>query len=223
MKKFIIANITILVFLSLIFAGCTDSRLLSEPHYGSGRISTQTRDVSECSSINIRYSGDVILTQDNSQSVRVEADDNLIDDVITQADNGVLSVGLQSGNYKDANIKIYIALKTIKGISINGAGNVAIQNQINGDDLSCIINGAGDIYLNGAYNNLNCLINGAGNINAFDLIAISCTANISGTGNCSVNVTKSLNASIQGIGNITYDGNPTVKSSISGVGKISHR
>ena len=223
MKKFLITHITVLAFLSSIFSGCTDFKQLSEPHYGSGRISTQNRNVSECSSINIRYSGDVILTQDNTQSVLVEADNNLIDDVITQADNGVLSVGLQSGNYKDATIKIYISLKTIKEISINGAGNVTIQNKIDGDDLSCIINGAGDIYLNGAYNNLDCLINGAGNINAFDLVAISCTASISGTGNCSVDATESLNASIQGIGNITFDGNPTVKSTVSGIGKVSHR
>ena len=223
MRKIITTNLMTLAFLVLIVAGCTDSNQLNDPHYGSGRIATQNRNVSVCSSVNIRYAGNVYLTQDSTQAVRIDADDNIIDDVITQGENGVLSVGLQSGRYKDATIRIYVTLKTIKGISIDGAGNVTVQNQIAGDQLSCIINGAGDIYLNGNYNKLSCLINGAGNINAFDLIAKSCTANVSGTGNCSVNVTESLDASIQGIGNIIYDGNPTVKSSISGIGRISHR
>jgi hypothetical protein len=224
MRKTMTTKMMILGLLALIVAGCSEKNQINDPHYGSGRIATQVRNVSECNSVNIRYAGNVYLTQDNTQTVRVEADDNIIDDVITQGENGVLSVGLQSGSYKDVTVRIYMSLKTIEGISINGVGNITVQNKITGDQLSCTINGAGDIYLNGSYSKLNCLINGAGNINAFDLIAKSCTAGVSGTGNCSINVTESLDASIQGVGNITYDGNPgMVKSSISGIGKISHR
>jgi hypothetical protein len=207
-----------------MLCGCNDSDSINGPLDGSGKIITQVRNVSECNSINLRYAGSVYLTQDNNQSIRVEADDNIIDYVITQAENGVLTVGLQNGSYSHVTVRIYISLKSITGISINGAGNIIVQNQISSDDITCFINGAGDINLKGYGNNLDCRINGAGNIEAFEFQVKNCTARINGTGNCSVNTTEMLDAAISGVGNITYDGNPkTVKSSISGIGKISRK
>ena len=208
-----------------LICGCDDhSHHINDPLYGSGRIVTQVRNVSDCSSINLKYAGSVYLTQDNNQSIRVEADDNIIENVITRNDNGVLTVGLEDGCYSDVKVKIYVSLKSIEAISINGAGNIIVQNPIASNNVACLINGAGDINLKGSGSNLDCRINGAGNINAFDFQSKNCTARINGTGNCSVNVSEYLDASISGVGNIVYDGNPKqIKSSISGIGKISRK
>jgi len=223
-KRMFISSFMLCAVLALI-CGCDDhSHHINEPHYGSGRIVTQVRNVSDCTGINLKYAGAVYLTQDNEQSITVEADDNIIDQVITRNENGVLSVGLQDGSYSDVKVKIYVSLKSIESISINGAGNITVQNQIASNNVACSINGAGDISLKGSGSNLDCRINGAGNINAFDFQSKNCTAKINGTGNCTVNVSEYLDAAISGVGNITYDGNPKlVKSSISGIGKISRK
>ena len=210
--------------LLIILAGCNNSSSINEPDTitGSGRLVIQERKVDECTGINLRYAGNVYIKQDSVQSILVEADDNIINNVVTQGTDGILSVGLTNGNYSNVTVKIHISLKSIENLTIQGAGNITIQNQLISSRLDCIINGAGDIYLVGSSNSLNCIINGAGNINAFDFVAGSCRVKIIGTGNCYVHAKESLDALITGVGNIIYAGDPgTVSSSVTGVGNIS--
>jgi hypothetical protein len=207
----------------LTFFGCWETHHLNEPRYGSDRIISEERNASECNGISLKYAGNVYLRQGDEQSIRVEANDNIIDDVITRAQDGILMVGLRNGSYSDVTVRVYVTLKSIEQISIEGAGNINVQNSIEANNLNCTINGAGDIYLKGYGEFLDCKINGAGNIDAFKFPVKNCTAKINGSGNCSVNVSDYLDASILGVGNIIYDGNPEIKSSISGIGKITRR
>jgi len=217
----------LLISLSLIFlSGCINIDNIDEPdhhRHGSGRIVSETRSAGECYGICLRYAGNVYLTQDDNQYIRVEADDNIIDDVITRKDDGVLVVGLDDGSYEDVTVRVYVSLKNIESISIEGAGDIIAQNSIYSDELDCIINGAGNIDLEGEGSDLNCTLNGSGNINAFDFLTEECIARIHGAGNIYVNVSDYLDASVSGVGNIVYDGNPEVKSHISGIGNIYKR
>ena len=229
MKNIIIKSVISIVILIFSFMGCWDSHnhhSINDPETeeGSGYITGENRNVSECSGVNLKYYGKVYLKQGSEQSIHVEADDNIIDDVVTRNENGYLTTGLRNGSYSNVTVKVYVTLKSIENISIEGSGAVYIENSINCDKLTCSINGAGDIDLWGSANNLDCRINGAGNISAFDFITKYCTAKISGTGNCSLNVTEDLDASISGVGNIIYSGEPKrVTSSISGMGKIGKK
>ncbi|MEJ2614358.1 MAG: DUF2807 domain-containing protein [Ignavibacteriaceae bacterium] len=213
--------------LLIILSGCNNSSSINEPDNtikGSGRLITQERNVSECTGINLRYAGNVYIKQDSVQSIMVEADDNIINNVVTQSVDGILSAGLTNGSYSNVTVKIYVSLKSIESLTIQGAGNITTQNQIISNSLECIINGAGDIYLVGSGNSLYCIINGAGNINAFDFEAGSCRVKIVGTGNCYVHAKESLAALITGVGNIIYAGDPAnVSSSVTGVGNITSR
>ncbi len=165
--------------------------------------------------------GDIYLTQDNSQSIRIEADDNIIDEVITRKENDVLLVGLKDGSYSNVTLRAYVSLKTIESITINGAGKVATQNSMNCDNLDVIINGAGDINILGNGNYMYCFINGAGNVMAKDFSIQKCKAMVNGAGNITLNVTENLDATVNGAGNIFYYGNPAnVTTSITGVGHI---
>jgi len=229
MKTFLKNNPFLPVLLLAALAGCRHHHGLNEPDYdsgsgyGSGRIATQVRHVSDCRGINLRYAGNVFLTQDTEQSILIEADDNIIDQVVAQADNGILDVGLPGKSNSDMTIKIYVSLKTIENLSIEGAGNITAQNHFACDGLTCLINGSGNITIEGSGSSLDCTINGAGNIDAFGFQVNNCVARVNGAGNCLVDVTQNLDASITGVGNITYGGNPQVKSSITGIGRISRR
>ena len=207
----------------LTLFGCWETHHFNEPRYGSDRIISEERSVSECKGICLKYAGNIYLRQGNEQSIKVEANDNIINDVITSSQDGILNIGLKNGSYSDVTVRVYVTLRSIELVAIEGAGNINVQNTIDTKDLDCVINGAGDIFLRGYGENLDCKINGAGNIDAFKFSVRNCTAKINGSGNCSVNVSDYLDASISGIGNIIYVGNPEVKSSISGIGKISRR
>ena len=213
-----------LFLIALLFCtGCdnTNSVNSNDTIYGSGVIVTKTVSVAECSGITINSVGNVYLTQDTVQSIRIEADDNIMDKVIAREENGILVTGLPSGSYSNITLRIYVSMKSINQLAIVGAGNIELQNSIASSDLNCSIDGAGRIYVVGTGNSMNCLINGAGTIDAKDFAVVKCKAVVNGAGACTVNTSSELDASINGAGTIYYYGNPSsVKTSILGVGQI---
>jgi len=224
--KIFLAKIIFFFSPLILFSACDKSSDINndETIHDSGKIVTQTRNVDECSGITIKNIGNVYLTQDNEQSIRIEADDNIIEDVITREENGILTVGLEEGSYSNIALKIYVSLKTIESLTINGAGKVVTENPIECDSLNCAVNGAGNINLKGNGNYLECSINGAGNLNAEEFIVKKCKVLVNGAGACTIYVTDELDASVNGAGTIFYYGNPpVVKTSITGLGQITRR
>ena len=70
-------NLLLAFFLfSLLASSC--GRVLGKRVKGSGKISTETRNVSGFNSIRVSSSIDVYISQDSAFSVKVETDDNLI-------------------------------------------------------------------------------------------------------------------------------------------------
>jgi Putative auto-transporter adhesin, head GIN domain len=214
----------IFIIINGILFGCQNSININEPNNhitGSGKIVNENRIVDDCNGIVLSNLGEVYLTQSDKQSIFIEADNNIIDYVITRKENGSLLVGLPSGSYSNITLRIYVSLKDINIVSINGAGIVECAQPVSSDNLYCSINGAGKLTLKGEGNFLNCTVNGAGYINAKDFIVEKGNAVINGAGTCLIYATNELDAYVSGAGSIIYYGNPEiVKSSVSGVGQI---
>jgi len=210
----------------ILFQTCNESSDISNNNtiYGSGNVVSQTRTVEECSGLMLQNTGNVYLTQDDNQLIRIEADDNIIDNVETRKENGSLLVGLENGSYSYITLKIYVSLKSINRLSIDGAGNINTENNIECDYLNCIINGAGNINLKGTANYFDCSINGTGNISAKEFQSKKCKALVNGAGNITIYVSEELDATVNGVGNIYYYGNPpVVRTTITGLGQIIKR
>jgi hypothetical protein len=219
-------KISVIILLAVIFFGCDKSTHVNDSNdddqiHGSGRIATENRDVRECSGINVTGVGEIYVVQDSQQSIRVEADDNILDKVIIEEKDGILQVGLKHGSYSDITLKVYVSLSAVRYLALNGAGNITAGNQITTDNITCTIIGAGNIYLSGAGAFLKCDITGAGKIDARDFHSDKCEAVVNGAGSCFVFANESLDAKVYGIGSIFYYGNPAnVSSAIYGLGLI---
>ncbi len=224
MVTIIFRILAVIILPIFLLGGCEESTTNDNTIHGSGKIVTELRTVEECSGISIMNIGNIYLTQDTIQSIRIEADDNIINDVKSIRENGILKVGLDEGSYSDITLNIYASLKTIGSLSINGAGQIISQNNFNCTDLTCFINGAGNAIIKGSGSYFNCSINGAGNINAQEFISERCKAVVNGAGNCLVYASEEIDATLNGAGSIIYYGNPAnVKTSISGLGQITGR
>jgi len=185
-----------------------------------------TRDFSfeTISGIQLAGIGVVQVRQDTVQSVRLVADDNIIDRVRLGTGNGVLTIGIEPGSYGHVTVQIFATLTSVNSLVISGAGTIATAEPIRATALSTLISGAGNVTLNGSASDHNVVISGAGAVHAFDLVASRCTALISGQGSAEVHATQSLDATISGVGNVIYDGNPAaVSQHVSGVGSVSRR
>lgn len=223
MYRFTFSMIVIFFVFLFSLSGCFDDESPTQQNTvtGSGKIVTENRTAGNCTGILIESAGSVTVTRGPDQSIRVEADDNIISDVITESVNGILKVRMKQKSYSDIKVNVYVTLPEIRILEITGAGNIRSSNAFSSDSLFLTINGAGNIEINGSGDFLSCLINGAGNINAGEYITKQCVALTRGAGNCTINVTEKLNAKVEGVGSIYYYGNPEiVEAVITGIGNI---
>ena len=211
---------------TLMWVACSkdDTAIVNDQIVGSGRLISEVRTVPSFDGIRVTNFGKVFVTQDTVESLRIEADDNIIQRVRTSVSGGILVVGLDNGSYDHITVNIYASMRSIRRLESVGAADFLSTGPVEMDTISCRITGAGSITLSGTASQENVEIIGAGSIRNFDLVASRCFASISGTGNIEVTATQELDAVIAGTGTITYGGNPpVVHGSITGVGTIEPR
>jgi len=212
---------------------------------GSGNVVTETRDVSDFQAIEIRYPAQVFVSQGNQESLRIEAEDNLMPNLETQVRNGRLEIFYRREGGKHVNPtktpKITIVVKELSDVDFSSAGELLVE-KLETDSLDVSLSGAGNIELDdletqalqlslsgagsaaasGVADNLQLSISGFGDFKGGDLHSKEARVSISGAGSATVWVEDELSASVSGAGSVSYYGSPTVDRRISGVGGVDH-
>jgi len=217
------ALVTGVMALALVWPGCTRNEVVEENDQivGSGRLISEMRSVSPFTGIRVVNFGKVFITQDTVSTLRIEADDNILDRVETSVTNGQLIVGLRQGTYNNVTLNVTASMRDIRSLESVGAADFRTLAPVHLDSIDCRITGAGSVSLAGTANVESVEITGAGDVHNFGLVASYCFASISGTGTIEVTATQQLDAVIAGAGTIVYAGNPPiVHQSITGVGSI---
>ncbi len=211
-------------FILLPLFGCHDEPAGPAQITGSGRLVTRDVPVSSFSGVALAGQGDVEVRQDTLQSVRIVADDNIIDRVLVSASDGVLTIDMVPGQYHDITVRAEVSLVSLDLLSLSGAGSIVTTSPVRTSSLSCTLSGAGSMSVNGSADDHALLISGAGSVHAFGLLAPHCSAVVSGTGTAEVYASSRLDATISGVGNVVYDGNPaSVSQHVSGMGAVTAR
>jgi len=203
--------------------GCSknENPVSSNQITGSGKLVSESRVIGTFAGIQVTNFAKVIIKQDTVESLRIESDDNIIDDVVTSLNGATLVVGLRDGSYNNVTVHVYVSMKDIKRLESTGAAEFSTVNSIQTDSLTCKITGAGSITLAGKTNYENIEIIGSGNVHNANLVSSFCSVTISGAGSVETQVTRQLDVVIVGSGIIIYTGNPAVvHQSISGTGVL---
>ena len=208
----------------------------------------EVRDLPPFTKISLKISGKVYLEQGNTQSVKIVAEDETLEEIITEVKDRTLSIRFPNSNmfrnWNPGKIEIYITIPgidalTVSGsgdifskavnsriidLAVSGSGNIDIDN-LSGEQVSAAISGSGNISVSGpgVAGELKARISGSGNINASEFEAERVDVQTSGSGNCSVMSNGEIKARISGSGNVNYSGNPAIDSAISGSGKVKKR
>ena len=204
-----------------VFGGSSTSTSAAE---GSGIAATQTRDVPGFQGIDLAGSNNVVVRVGDKQSVVVRADDNLINRVTTEVQQGNLVIGQTPGNFTTkVPMRVLVSVPSLNVLTLSGSGNMVVQG-INAHDLVVMLSGSGKLSGSGSATNLGVTILGSGSALFGRLAAAEVQATVSGSGNVFVNATKSLDAAVPGSGSIIYAGNPAeVTKSVTGAGSITAR
>lgn len=198
---------------ALVAAGCT---------VGSGNMVTETRDVSGFDEIVLLGSGEVIVTVTGTESLEIEAEDNVMPLLTSDVIDGRLELGVKESVTTTRGITYTITAAQLVGVTIRGSGDIN-GSDIDADSFEAAIEGSGRIDLTGTSNHLTVRIEGSGDFDGRDLESATGTVTIDGSGRALVNVTDDLTATVNGSGEVEYMGDPILHETINGSGDVSQR
>lgn len=238
--KFKFLSISLLALL-LLTLGCKKDGDRVICIKAEGPVVERSYDFAPLSGVVLHTYGDVYLTQNDTQSVSIQGQENILDNLILEVQNGILHIREDQCSRDVSRLDIHLSIGTLREARLTGSGSIqsqgsfssldAVTTAISGsgsinlslacNSLDANISGSGDITLSGFTSDETVSISGAGNLQAFDLIAQDVEVSISGSGHARVWTENSLDASISGNGNVYYKGFPAVLiSAISGSGQV---
>jgi hypothetical protein len=190
---------------------------------GSGNVVNESRTVSGFTKIDLSGAGDVIIEQNGTEALTIEAEDNLIPKLTSEVVNGTLRLGEKSNltNHLTKPVTYRVSMKDVSGLMISGSGTVTAST-ITAPSLAVDLSGSGKITVGGTVEQQHLKISGSGEYRAKDLQTKVASAEISGSGNATVTVSDKLDAQLSGSGQLTYYGNPPqVTREVSGSGRVT--
>lgn len=206
----------------------------------STAIAQQTRTLGDFTGIKAGDAFNINITQSETNSLKVEAPENLQNQVKTEVKDGILTIRTEGNIKSDDDITIVVSIKSLTSLDISGAADVKSENQIVSDKLNIQSSGAGDIHLDvkageiktaisgsgditlkGSAQLMDATVSGAGDLKAANLETTKIKVKVSGAGDAKVYAVQSLDADVSGGGSIIYKGNPVDRNvNISGAGSV---
>lgn len=209
--------------------------------FSIGTLSAQDkRNVGDFSGIKAGDNFNIIISQSDSNTVKVDADEKSQLQIKTEVKEGILSITGIDNIKSDKPVVINIGIKSLSSVDITGAADVRSDNQLicdklmiesNGagkvhldvkaSEVKAKISGAGNVSLSGTAPLLDATLSGAGSLKGSNLEVDKAKVKVSGAGDAKVNVKQSLDADVSGAGSVIYKGNPIDRNiSITGSGSV---
>jgi hypothetical protein len=210
------------LIVALLLTSCSLSIGSLQTVEGSGILASENRPVTGFDSIELAGHGDVIARLGDSESVLVEAEDNLLPLIETKVRGGKLVINTKP-NITLINtlpVRITITMKSFEEARLTGSGNITV-NGLSAGKTRFDLPGSGNITADGVTDSVNVILGGSGNILAGDLQARSALVKLSGSGNVTVFASDRLDIVFKGSGNIHYRGSPAdIRKSVTGSGSV---
>lgn len=207
----------------------------------AGEIAEEHRAVVGFDRVVFRGVGELSITQDERESLVVEAEREVLAKISTEVTYGVLNIGFREAFSTQKPIRFRLAVKNLRALDVQGSGNVAIRAidtprldlRLGGSSnarvdylrtgvLQATLAGAGELRIAGGSADEQAIrIDGAGRYAAGGLSSGDASVQVSGSGIAELWATHKLYVQVSGAGQVRYFGDPQVVQSISGAGGVS--
>jgi hypothetical protein len=229
------------LFIGLLLASCNliNKRNIS----GNGKQSEQTRNIAVTDKIKLYGSIDMELIPGSTPSVKVIADENLMQYIQTQKEGDWLVIKVDDEyDLRSSNpIKVEVTTDKIRKLEIARSGNVKGKGKFTGSDeldvsmagssdvdvdintpsVNVSIAGSGNVMMKGETKDLKIDIAGSGNFKGRELMAEDVKVSVAGSGDVDVYADMNLEVNVMGSGSVTYKGKASVKATTAGSGTVT--
>lgn len=191
---------------------------------GSGRAMTQQREVSGFSGIALSLPGRLEIVQGAAEGVTITADDNVLPEIETVVERGVLHLRFRQNTGVTTRTRIAITVKarSIESIAVAGSGDV-IAPSLDSPELTVRLAGSGDVKVGGRAESLQVRISGSGDVDAGRFDTQRAKVSVAGSGDATVWARKTLEVSVSGSGEVRYFGDPEVRKKVAGSGTVRRK
>ena len=209
----------------------------------SGRIVTESRAARGFTGLGFSVPGTVVVRQGPTESISVEADDNLMPEIETVVEGGALRIRLKRNLSVNGHgtIRVLVTGPTFEtlavagsgdilsealnaralDVSVAGSGNVKLA-KVEAGSMKVSIAGSGDFRAAGRADEITVKIAGSGNVDAGRVEAKRARVSVAGSGDVTVWTREALDATILGSGDVRYHGTPAITRRIAGSGSLTH-
>jgi len=199
---------------------------------GSGNVITKDISVKSFDELDASGVFNLQLSQGDKETLRIEADDNLMDLFIVENEGSTLKIKMKkNSNFNSKKqLKVYVTFKTLKSMNLGMVGGTSSDEKLKFADLKLKNQSVGSVSLNmtlqtlnmenqsvgsvkleGSAENAIVKNNSVGSINAGNFVVQKMDIENNGVGSATVNAEKELKYSDSFLGKVSNRGNATVK------------
>lgn len=223
MKKLIRLPYVNLLIMSSLF-------LVSSCYFTSnlGPIVEEERNVSDFNKLKVSTGIDVELSQGNRHEVIIIANEDIIDDVVTEVSNGTLKLNIDRKWFGfGGNVDAKITFVELNSIDVSAGSDVHSVGLLGFDDIDIEASSGSDLKLNleafsvnlrtssgsdanlkGSARNFSAKASSGSDISAYDFEVENATLECSSGSDVKAHVTKTLNVKASSGSDVNYRGNP---------------
>lgn len=209
--------------------------------HGSGNITRENRQTGNFTGIEVGSALEVEVVSGATNTVVVEADDNLLHYVRTTVKGGILEIHNKGGvSITNGHMKVFVSAPLLKMIRLTGASNLKTMDtlrgmekftaevsgasklvaQVDAPSVSLEATGAANIIINGRTRSLNVEATGSSSVKAEELLSESGKVHASGAASAKVFTSVSIRAKASGAATIRYRGGGIAEIEKSGAGNV---
>lgn len=199
---------------------------------GSGNVITKEIAVKSFDELSASGIFNLQLSQGDTESLKIEADDNLMDLFIVENEGSTLKISMKkNSNFNSKKqMKVYVTFKTLKSMNLTMVGGTSSDEKLKFTDLKLKNQSVGSVTLNmtlqtlnlenesvgsvkleGSADNAVVKNNSVGSINAGNFVVQKMEIDNNGVGSATVNAEKELKYSDSFLGKVSNRGSATVK------------
>jgi hypothetical protein len=236
------------VYAHTLLATCFASACSFTLVQASGKITVEERAVSGFDRVALCGKGKLVLAQSETETVKIEAEDNLLPDIVTEVQGSTLKIGLGCNGERVHNPPgrpptYRVTLKTLRGLSVSGPGRLTADT-LRADAIELQVSGSGHLKVGElTAHKAEARVSGSGGVTLGALNASVLKTNIAGSGTVRVAgkvpaqqidisgsgtyeaadaTSQTTTASISGSGEVTVWTNESLNVEISGSGKLRY-
>ncbi|MGE5248873.1 MAG: head GIN domain-containing protein [Bacteroidota bacterium] len=208
---------------------------------GSGSLAQASRDAGHVTDVELAMEGTLYIQTGSSQSLQIEAEDNLLDYIQTNVSGDHLVIQTRPGFNLETTrpINYHLTARKLSGVTISSSGDVKVEDlsspsfmirinssgnlsvaSLQGKSVHVKIASSGDVeILGGQVDQQTITISSSGEYRARGLASREADVRLTSSGKATIQVSDRLSGRLSSSGGIDYIGNPDVNVSTTSSGR----